>query len=72
MNIEIRPKTNGKATVFIRGFQAGEMWLTDRGACYSHTNRDVILSRDEVQTLCSIMQGCEALGMDSPTPDSDG
>ena len=66
MRIEIRPGADeGKATVFVGGMQVGMMWLTTRGACYQQTNREFILSRDDMQTLVTAMQAAELLGMES-------
>lgn len=64
MKVEIKPGTEEKmATVYIGGHQVGEMWLTVRGACYSHTNRAVVISRENMQTLVAAMQAAEVLGM---------
>lgn len=65
--VEIRPGPldSQNAMVFVGGLQVGEMWLTTRGACYKHNNRDRALDRDEMQTIVTAMQAAEVLGMDT-------
>lgn len=67
MKIDIRPGPTDEqtATIIVGGVQVGEMWLTTRGACYKHTNRDRALDREEMQTIVSSMQAAEIFGMAS-------
>lgn len=71
MKVDIKPGPTGEqtATIIVGGAQVGEMWLTIRGACYKHTNRDRALDRDEMQTIVSAMQAAEIFGMDSDQTD---
>ena len=62
--IEIRPNSiSDTAMVSINGHQCGEMWMTDRGCCYKHTDRDFTLAADHVEFLATIMRGVELLGL---------
>lgn len=67
--VELRPGPDDDAktaTVIVGGTQVGEMWLTTRGACYKHHNRDRALDREEMQTIVSAMQAAEVFGMETP------
>ena len=68
---EIRPDTDAEtATVIINGLTTGSMWMTDRGCCYKHTGRDIILTSTHIDVLSAIMRGIEAFAPDKQeTPD---
>ena len=48
----------------INGKQCGEIWMTERGCCHKHTNRDFVLSTDHVEIIVVMMRSAEVLGMD--------
>ena len=59
--IDIRPDRNGRGFVSINGHDTGSIWMTDRGCCYQHTNRDFKLSSDTMEILVAIMRGIETI-----------
>lgn len=50
---------NGKANVYLHGRACGQMWLTDRGCAYRHTQREMPLSRDDLELLTAVMRAVE-------------
>lgn len=59
---DLRPDGDDRAFVFFNGHQTGAMWMTDRGCCYQHTNRDLMLTKDHLEILVAVMRGVETLG----------
>lgn len=60
--IDLKPAEDGKAVVFINGFQVGDIWVTSRGGCFQKTLKDFALTTEHMQLIVAAMKAAEIYG----------